>query len=117
MPTVVWCTKCETAVWAADDLTAPISRYMNIINMICPECGQVATFDGWFGEYSSVSVAMFHTDEHRVYDGWSLLKAAFACFCRNGVWAISPNSDWFQRPDQDNTEYVSNLLKRRRGCA
>ncbi len=122
---VVWCQSCKTAVWAYDQIggSQDVRGLMNMMGMPCPECGEVGNFDGWNSRGQEVEELIEHlnNDESPVYDWWSVLKTIFQMNCKEGVWAISPDCRWFNRPEnenygdfpQDTTAELSELIKER----
>lgn len=109
--TVVWCNKCKTAVWAYDQLSdkQDIRGLMNMMGMPCPECGEVANFDGWSGEFDEDTVKMLAGCGKACYDSWSMLHFMFEMNVKDGTWAISPDCAWFRRPGGSDEDYHSLL--------
>jgi len=101
--TTVWCNKCKTAVWAYDHMPdrQDIRGFLNLASIPCPACGRTGCFDGWSGNWSDVE----ETFPDEVYDGWSALKKIFSINVKDGIWAISPDCRWFNRPDMTESQY------------
>lgn len=49
---MVVCVQCKRVIWAYDHEPRPISGLLNGLNMVCPKCGGVRSFDGYDGNLS-----------------------------------------------------------------
>ncbi len=107
---VVWCNKCKTAVWAYDQMSdgEDVRGLMNMMGIPCPECGEVANFDGWNSrsqELEDIRQELSHCAKEPIYDWWSALRAIFQMNVKDGKWAISPDCSWFKRPNMSDNQY------------
>jgi len=79
---MVWCKNCKTVVWAFDHTSDDVRGIMNLLQLVCPNCGSRRTFDG-----------ISSTD-------WEEMKQC----------ARERQLDW--KPSGDNTLYPADFLDR-----
>ena len=82
MGTMVICQSCRTVIWAYDHDVLDIRKIANFIRLPCPKCNVKANFDGW--AYKDLG----WTEMHEIAEK------------NNLAWEISPNCDWFKRPEE-----------------
>ena len=85
---MIACLHCKTVVWAYDHEPRPLAGVMNGMKMPCPECGDVACFDGWNGNLS-------WEDYHRIAEAGGL------------TWKPDGECRWFG----ERTAAISAMLK------
>lgn len=91
MGTMVFCQSCRTVIWAYDSVSYDLRGIANFLRLPCPKCGDKASFDGWVG---GVDFPFGWTEMRELADKNKL------------AWEISPNCDWFKRPEEKSKEIL-----------
>ena len=103
MAEMVWCQSCKRVVWAYDHPPkADLGGVCNMLQLPCPNCGDVGNFDGWGSDKPLVDLIP-HLEAmggQNVYDWWSAMKVVAKQ--EEVEWCPSPDNHWFQRPDGTN---------------
>lgn len=94
MASMIFCLGCKTVVWADDVLSGDLRGFANEAQLICPECGAIANFDGFRAEA---------IEDQASREGGDLWGAMHNMARMMGLtWGISPDGAWFHRPDGEN---------------
>lgn len=84
--TMVFCVSCKAVVWAHDSDHGDLRATCNIFQLLCPECGDVANFDGFR-----------IIDSHlQGLDPWG--KMHEVAETNNLTWKNGPNLAWRKEP-------------------
>lgn len=104
MAEMVWCQSCKKVIWAYDHQSQMDLRGLcNMLQLPCPECGEVGNFDGWANNGMSLDeIKGVHPGE-RIYDWWSAMR--IVAKNHKMEWAPSPDNKWFKRPNHSREQY------------
>ena len=81
MGRMVFCVSCKSVVWAHDSDLGDVRGICNVFRLSCPECGDVASFDG-YTLWESWQFVDVWAEMHRIAEQANL------------TWRNSPDLSW-----------------------